>query len=158
MKSLENVYQPDSSKTNGSSIATVIELGGIRVLMLADAWAEDIVPELRALETAGHSMIFDGIKISHHGSLRNTSPELLELVDAPNYFISSNGQKHGHPDIEVLAAIVDRSSSFTRTLYFNYSTPASQAIKNHRSKAESQFMVFENATDWIQIEDVKNND
>lgn len=157
-KSLEDAYQPDNSKTNGSSIATVIEHSGIRILMLADAWAEDVVTELRALEAAGHSMTFDAIKISHHGSLRNTSPELLRLVDAPNYFFSSNGYKHGHPDFEVLAAIVDRPSYFTRNLYFNYSTPASQAIKNYLSKAESQFLVFENATDWIEIEDVKNND
>lgn len=154
VKSLGEVYQPDSSKTNGGSIAAIIEFAGIRILMLADAWAEDIVLELRSLKESGHSMVFDLIKVSHHGSLRNTSLELLELVDAPNYFISSNGYKHGHPDIEVLAAIVDRPSSFIRKLYFNYATPASQSIKNHRSRAGSQFFVFESATDWLELEGV----
>ncbi len=81
-KKLEEAYEPDASITNGSSIATIIELGGVRILMLADAWAEDVVQQLQAFQSNGYSMIFDAIKISHHGSLRNTSPELLQLVDA----------------------------------------------------------------------------
>lgn len=37
-KKLEDIYNADTSITNGSSIATIIELGGARLLMLADAW------------------------------------------------------------------------------------------------------------------------
>jgi hypothetical protein len=155
-KSLEDAYEPDSSITNGSSIATIIELGGVRILMLADAWAEDTVQVLRELQLQGCSMVFDAIKISHHGSLRNTSPELLQLVDAPRYIVSSNGAAHGHPDIEVLTAIVDRPAPFTRTLYFNYATPASNAIRNHQSKAKAPFTVLENVTNWIEIEEGLN--
>lgn len=151
-KNLEAVYDPDVSITNGSSIATIIELGGVRVLMLADAWAEDVVQALRALQSNGDSMFFDAIKISHHGSLRNTSPDLLQLIDAPRYFVSSNGNAHGHPDIEVLAAIVDRPASFSRTLYFNYPTPASALLRNHASRSGASFTVHDNATDWIEIE------
>lgn len=151
-KDLEDVYDPDTSITNGSSIATIIELGGARVLMLADAWAEDVVPALRTLQSNGDSMLFDAIKISHHGSLRNTSPDLLRLVDAPRYIVSSNGNAHGHPDIEVLAAIVDRPASFSRALHFNYPTPASALLRNHVSKSGAPFTVHDKATDWIEIE------
>lgn len=151
-KNLEDVYDPDVSITNGSSIATIIELGGARVLMLADAWAEDVVLALRTLQSNGDSMLFDAIKISHHGSLCNTSPDLLRLVDAPRYIVSSNGNAHGHPDIEVLAAIVDRPALFSRALYFNYLTPASALLRNHVSKSGASFTVHENATDWIEIE------
>ncbi|MER8325978.1 AVAST type 1 anti-phage system MBL fold metallo-hydrolase Avs1a [Acinetobacter baumannii] len=124
-KSLHEIYKPDDSPTNKSSIATIIELNGIRILMLADAWAEDIILSLQKLKDEGHSMIFDAIKISHHGSYHNTSPELLDLIDSPVYFISSNGNRHDHPDIETLIAIVDRPSTFPRTLYCNYATVAS---------------------------------
>jgi hypothetical protein len=151
-KKLEDVYEPDISITNGSSIATIVELGGVRILMLADAWAEDVVQALRALQSNGDSMLFDAIKISHHGSLRNTSPDLLQIIDAPRYFISSNGNAHGHPDIEVLAAIVDRPASFSRTLYFNYPTPASALLRNHASRSGASFTVHDNATDWIEID------
>lgn len=153
---LDEVYEADASATNGSSIAMIIELGGARILMLADAWAEDIVQALRTLQSQGCSMVFDAIKVSHHGSLRNTSPELLRLVDAPTYLVSSNGMAHGHPDIEVLAAIVDRPASFSRTLYLNYATPASNLIRNHRSRSGTAFTVHEKATDWIEIEGGQN--
>lgn len=150
-KPLDEVYQPDTSVTNGSSIAMIVELGGARILMLADAWAEDAFQALRTLQLQGCSMVFDAIKVSHHGSLRNTSPELLQLVDAPTYLVSSNGISHDHPDIEVLAAIVDRPASFSRALYLNYATPASSLIQNHRSRSGAEFTVRENATDWIEL-------
>lgn len=150
-KPLHEIYEPDDSPTNRSSIATIIELDGVRVLMLADSLAEDIIQSLKKLQADGHSMMFDAIKISHHGSYRNTSPELLELIDSPIYFISSNGNKHGHPDIEPLIAIVDRPSEFSRTLYFNYSTATSQMIQSYQTKSGSAFSVVENACDWIEL-------
>jgi len=148
-KKLYEIYQPDDSPTNKSSIATIIELNDIRILMLADAWAEDIIQSLQKLKDEGHSMMFDAIKISHHGSYRNTSPELLALVDSSIYFVSSNGNKHGHPDIETLIAIVDRSSTFSRTIYCNYATNASTELKDYQTTSGAQFSVIENACDWI---------
>lgn len=150
-KLLAEVYEPDASITNGSSIAAIVELGGARVLMLADAWAEDAVQSLRTLQSQGCSMMFDAIKVSHHGSLRNTSPELLQLVDSPTYMVSSNGTGHGHPDFEVLAAIVDRPAAFSRKVYLNYATPASNLLRSHHSRSGMPFTVHENATDWIAI-------
>ncbi|MDR7052904.1 hypothetical protein J2W70_000248 [Pseudomonas koreensis] len=150
-KSLGDVYESDPSMTNGSSITAIVELGGIRVLMLADAWAEDVVNALQVLKSQGCSMMFDAVKVSHHGSLRNTSPELLELIDAPVYFVSTNGVGHGHPDFEVLAAIVDRPADFSRTIFLNYATPASSRLRRHRSRSNTPFSVHENATDWITI-------
>lgn len=119
--------------------------------MLADAWAEEVLKELLKMKSQGESMMFDAIKISHHGSNYNTSPELLSTVDAPMYFISSNGSKHNHPDIELLRAIVDREASFTRTLYFNYSTPESREIKDFQTTTGATFIVEEDATNWIEI-------
>lgn len=150
-KKLEDIYSPDDSPTNGSSVATVIELDGIQMLMLADAWAEDVLEAVLQLKSEGCSMMFDAIKISHHGSFHNTSPELLSIVDAPVYFISSNGSKHGHPDIEILRAIVDRKASFVRTLYFNYSTLESKEIRSYQTTAGASFLIYENATGWIEI-------
>lgn len=150
-KRLDEVYEPDASVTNGSSIAAIIELNGVRVLMLGDAWAEDVVRALRQLKAAGYSMTFDAIKISHHGSLHNTSPELLEIVDAPVYLVSSNGVGHDHPDFEVLAAIVDRPALFSRRLYLNYRTPASARIRTYQPRGGTPFVVNDGASNWIEI-------
>ncbi|WP_322069520.1 AVAST type 1 anti-phage system MBL fold metallo-hydrolase Avs1a [Paraburkholderia bannensis] len=148
---LADVYEPDTSVTNGSSIATVLEVGGVRLLFLGDAWAEDIVDSLVDLRSRGHSLLFDAIKISHHGSLRNTSPALLDLIDAPMYFVSSSGALHDHPDFEVLAAIVDRPAPFARALYFNYATDASARLRGYSPVSDATFSVIENATSWIEV-------
>ena len=106
---------------------------------------------LQLLPNVTFPMIFDAIKISHHGSLHNTSPALLELIDSPVYLISSSGERHNHPDLEVLKAIVDRSSDFQRHLYFNYSTPASEYMRNYTAKSGVGFAIYEGTTDWIEI-------
>lgn len=148
---LDEAYLADNSVTNGSSIALIVELGVSRLLFLGDSWAEDIETELRALPNAAFPMVFDAIKISHHGSLHNTSPALLELIDSPIFLISSSGERHNHPDLEVLKAIVDRPSNFQRHLYFNYTTPASQQMHHHTAKSGAAFAIYEGATDWIEI-------
>jgi hypothetical protein len=151
-RSLGDVYLPDNSVTNGSSIALIVELGTSQLLFLGDSWAEDIEATLRALPDATFPVIFDAIKISHHGSLHNTSPALLELVDSPIFLISSSGESHNHPDIEVLRAIVDRPSTFKRHLYLNYTTAASQQMSHYAAASGADFSIYENATDWIDIE------
>ena len=149
---LADVYEADTSVTNGSSIATIIEMSGVRMLFLGDAWAEDVVEELERLRSDGQSLLFDAVKISHHGSLRNTSPALLDLIDSPTYFISSSGALHDHPDFEVLTAIVDRPAAFERNLYFNYQTKASVRLRAYPSPANAKFVVHEDATSWIEVQ------
>ncbi|OJU97784.1 MAG: hypothetical protein BGO12_04315 [Verrucomicrobia bacterium 61-8] len=147
---LKDCYDPDDSVPNGSSITFIFEIGSFRVLFLGDSWAEDTESALRKLGDSASPMLFDAIKISHHGSLRNTSTALLNLVDAPIYFISTNGEGHGHPDFAVLAAIVDRPGSI-RELFFNYPTSASGKLKTHVSKAGAKFYIREGFVDWIKL-------
>jgi len=150
-RQLDDVYNADDSITNGSSISLIIELGKWRLLFLGDSYSEDIEAELRKRQTATFPMVFDVIKISHHGSLRNTSPELLRIIDAPVYLISSSGSRHNLPNIEVLRAIVDRPSNFQRHLYFNYNTQASQKMHHYVSQSGALFKIYEGITDWIKI-------
>ena len=144
---LAQAHFPDNSVTNGSSISLMLEIESCRLLFLGDAWPEDIVT---ALSPNGPT-IFDAIKIAHHGSVRNTSPELLALVDSPHFFISTNGEGHQHPDFAVLKAIVDRPSMFCRTLHFNYSTPASRRLRTYRSRSGADFEVDEDQTGWMPL-------
>jgi len=148
---LDEAYLADNSVTNGSSIALIVEVGSSRLLFLGDSYAEDIDAALRTLPNVTFPMTFDAIKISHHGSLHNTSPTLLELIDSPVFLISSNGEHHSHPDLEVLKAIVDRPADFTRYLYFNYTTPASQQMRHYTARSSAAFAIYEGTTDWIEI-------
>jgi len=149
--SLGEVYHADDAVPNGSSIALIMQIANSRLLFLGDSWSEDIEAALRAQQNVNFPIIFDAIKVSHHCSNRNTSPSLLRLIDAPVFLISSNGARHNHPDIEVLKEIVDRPSTFTRKLYFNYATTASQKMKSYISSSGTEFEVHEGITDWIAI-------
>ncbi len=150
-KRLRDVYVADDSLTNGSSIVAIVEGGAKRLLLLGDAWAEDIAAELRRTHGGDNLKLFDAIKVSHHGSLRNTSVDLLSLIDAPLFLISTNGSGHDHPDFEVLAEIVDRPAAFERIIYFNYETPASTRLKAHVSRSGARFNVRITQNDWIQV-------
>ena len=148
---LTKVYTADTSIANGSSIALLLTAGKASVLLLGDAWAEDMVAELKQRQTDGGIQLFDAIKISHHGSNHNTSVELLAMVDAPCFLISTDGSRHGHPDFEVLAEIVDRPAAFERRIYFNYETAASQQLRTYTSKSHARFSVHVPEGEWIQI-------
>lgn len=148
---LADVYVPDVSPTNGSSISVVVERNGRRLLFLGDAWAEDVAAELRRQRKGDALQMFDAIKVAHHGSIHNTSVDLLSLIDAPVYLVSSNGYGHNHPDFEVLAEIVDRPATFERTIHFNYETPASTRLKAHASRSGAKFNVKIGQADWIHV-------
>jgi hypothetical protein len=148
---LDEAYLAEDSATNASSIALIVEVGTSRLLFLGDSLAEDIEAAFRAMPDTIFPINFDAIKISHHGSLHNTSPLLLELIDSPIFLISSNGERHNHPDIEVLKAIVDRNSHYRRNLHFNYSTPASQEMRRYTSRSGAEFSIYEEKPDWIEI-------
>jgi hypothetical protein len=148
---LKDIYAPDQSLANGSSIAVIITSAGVRALFLGDAWAEDTVARLRAVKSATGPILFDAIKVSHHGSCHNTSPELLATVDAPCFLISTDGSRHGHPDFEVLAEIVDRPAAFERRLIFNYETVGAARLRSHASRSGTPFSVHIADTNWISL-------
>ena len=110
--------EKDNSKTNNSSISFVLEIGGRKDLFLGDA---DINEVCLALEELGyhekHPLCCKTVKLSHHGSKKNFSLRLLELIKAEVFVFSSNGDYYGHPDKEVFAQIIDKTNA---KVYFNY--------------------------------------
>lgn len=62
----------------------------------------------------------DAVKIAHHGSKNNTSLSLLERINCNKYFISTNGKKHSHPDLETLARIAIINKDNETNIYINY--------------------------------------
>ena len=61
------------------------------------------------------------MKVSHHGSRHNTSPQLLEAVTSRIYVISTDGTKHEHPHAEAMLRIAG-SAAPGSSLVFNYPT------------------------------------
>jgi hypothetical protein len=129
----ERCFREDDRPANGSSIALLLEYAGHRLLLPGDAHPSDLVEGLSKLGfSAGSPVELDAVKLAHHGSRANTSPELLALMRCDRYLVSTNGEAFNHPDKECLARVIwanqDRPGT---TLFFNYpGTPAELAIAN----------------------------
>lgn len=116
---------PDKSPTNASSISFFLQSQGTSLLFLSDAPEEQIIKALKDLSIS----YFDAIKLSHHGSLKNANT-LFNYIDGEFFFISTDGSKHGHPDLSTLAKIIIRPCVKTRKLIFNYPNNAFQYFNN----------------------------
>ncbi|GAB6992134.1 hypothetical protein JCM16418A_41850 [Paenibacillus pini] len=120
----------DKSATNGSSIAFILEAGNKKMLFLGDAHPDIVFEQLDNMEKDHNGrIVFDLVKISHHGSSNNTNTRILELIDCSKYVISTDGSKHGHPDLSTLAKIIQESKGEKIEIYCNYRTANSQFIE-----------------------------
>jgi len=117
--SLANVvFKDDDSPANKSSLSFLIESGDKRLLYLSDCHANAVISWL---DDIGLEKIeVDAVKISHHGSKNNTSLELLKRIVCNTYLISTNGNSHGHPDVETLARIAVVNKNSGAEIFFNY--------------------------------------
>lgn len=110
---------------NSSSISFLLKCPDISLLLLADSRPEIIVKSLRDIGfNEKDPLVVDYVKVSHHGSLNNTSQELLGLIKSNNYLISTNGgiADHKHPSRETISRIVYNSNRNEEVLniFFNY--------------------------------------
>lgn len=99
-------FREDKSPTNGSSISLLIEIAEERILLLSDAHPTTVVNSLIDL---GYSETFPLhcklVKISHHGSKKNTNLELLKLIKTSCFVVTTNGSAHCLPNKTTLARI-----------------------------------------------------
>ena len=89
----------DYSVPNLASIVAIAEVEDKSILLTGDARGDMI---LRWLEKAGRlapqeTLHFDVIKLPHHGSDRNVTPEFFERITADHYVICGDGN-HGNPE------------------------------------------------------------
>lgn len=118
--------ETDRELANGTSIAFVAEWNERRVLLAGDAHPDVLAESIRPLaEAEGGRYRVDLFKASHHGSAKNTSRELLQLLDCRAMAVSTNGAIHGHPDPQAIARFIAFSPPGRKRLHFNYATPRS---------------------------------
>ncbi|MET8205886.1 MBL fold metallo-hydrolase [Streptomyces sp. NPDC005373] len=118
------VFQPDTSRTNLSSIGLLFEFAGKRIILTGDADDRRLVESLRPrAKAAGGRLHVDILKVAHHGSDHNLSKDLLDLIDCDHYLISTSGTRHAHPD-EVAMARILKYGRRQKELVFNYRSRA----------------------------------
>lgn len=125
--------EKDSRVANGSSIAFLLTFKEKNFLFLGDSHPEIVLTSLKELGYSKDSpLVTELMKISHHGSCKNTNKELLEIIETENYIISTSSESHGHPDKRTLSRIINKNPS--ATIYFNYD----EVRKNIFSKKDFQ--------------------
>jgi beta-lactamase superfamily II metal-dependent hydrolase len=117
-------FDADNGAPNGTSIALLAEFGGASVLFTADAHSPVLVQSItRLLARRQQSRLkVDLLKVPHHGSQKNVSSELIQLLECPRYLVSTNGDHFFHPDRQGIARILKYGGD-EKTLYFNYNCP-----------------------------------
>lgn len=100
----------DSSVSNRASVVFIFEFGSVRLLFCGDAPDDSI---LDGLEKRSH---FDLVKLPHHGSIRNISEKLLDMIDVDTFLICADGTSH--PNKQTIAKLLKHYKAVT--VYSNY--------------------------------------
>ncbi|MBR3387394.1 MAG: MBL fold metallo-hydrolase [Bacteroidales bacterium] len=109
---------------NAASIAFILRCDGLSILMLGDGYPHNVEAYLRNVKgySEENPLEVDFVKVSHHGSMNNTSNELLDIIKCNHFIIPTNGEKHHHPDRTAIAHILchpKRDREEKVHLYFN---------------------------------------
>ena len=112
-------FKEDTAVHNGSSIAFIMSFKKRNFIFLADAHPTVVVNSLKAFGYSKEKPLkAELVKISHHGSKANNNIEMLELIETKKYVISSNGDKHAHPNKKFLARLASVNDNCE--VFFNY--------------------------------------
>jgi beta-lactamase superfamily II metal-dependent hydrolase len=134
----EKKFRSDTGEANGSSIALFVEYEDKRILCAADAFSGRLVDSLVRLRDTEERLPLNALKLSHHGSAKSTSSELLGKVACNNYLISSNGSYFGHPDAEAMARVLLRGGKSPK-LVFNYKAEYSKRWTDKNIKGAPKY-------------------
>lgn len=93
------------SPANEASIAFIWEHEGHRILFMGDANPDQVVKKIGDVyKDTPKPVLFDAIKISHHGSAHSTSKELVSIADSERYFVT--GGANTRPSYQALSRII----------------------------------------------------
>lgn len=117
-------FEEDKTPFNGGSIAFLFEIHETKLLFLGDSHPLVIEASLRDLGFSEHHKLkVDWVKLSHHGSKGNTSPNFLNLIECANFVISADGIRHNLPDKISLARVLESRRGAKTHFWFTHKTP-----------------------------------
>jgi beta-lactamase superfamily II metal-dependent hydrolase len=111
---------------NASSLAFSVKTLNFHGLFMGDAHSSIISKNLSKLyNDDDEPILFDYVKLSHHGSKFNISNEFLNKISCFNYIISTNGGKGRakHPDRQTIAKIIMHKNMQKKKVQFFFNYP-----------------------------------
>jgi hypothetical protein len=145
----------DESVPNLSSLAMLVEVGGRRILLTGDARGDDLVAGWVAAGRDPRTPFpVDILKMPHHGSDRNLTPEFLALFPADHYVISADG-KHHNPDERTLRGMAEIIGDRACTIHFTNRTPAMKPalgfLESEARKPNRRFSIAFRPSDDVSL-------
>jgi len=118
----------DARIPNRSSIMFLVSSGSgddeKRILFTGDGRGDYIISGLkeRGLLSENEYFFVDILKLPHHGSEYNVTPEFFDVVRATHYVASGNGGQHANPNSKTLKMIADAAKAQERnvTIWVTY--------------------------------------
>lgn len=105
LKSYSDEKLGNLTPSNEASIAFIWEHEGHRILFMGDANPDQVVKKIGDVyKDTPKPVLFDAIKISHHGSAHSTSKELVSIADSERYFVT--GGANARPSYQALSRII----------------------------------------------------
>lgn len=142
-------FEEDDAVANGSSIAFLAEFQQKRILFCGDAFPSVLLNSLHDLYE--ENVPIDLVKLSHHASAGNTSPELLMKLNCKRFVISTNGSNYYHPAPVTVARVIKLKGEGTE-LFFNYRTAYNEIWDNTILKMKYGYRTVYPITEGITVE------
>lgn len=133
----------DESKTNAQSAILVLHANGKDILLPGDAIPQKLSKALDEYKK-GETLIFDLVKLPHHGCYKNITKEILEKYECSDYVVTTNGMKYYHPDKKMMLKVVSWSKckeDKRLTFHLNYYDDLYKQLKI--TEAEKRLYKFE---------------
>lgn len=140
-----NPFEEDTEPPNGSSIAFLLEVDDFSAIFSADAHPTTLYQSLLKLGfSKDNPLKLNLFKVPHHGSKKNLSTELIEIIDCDNYVFSANGiNRDNLPNKETIARIARYSpAKGARNLFFNHDNETLRNITTFEEKKEHNLVCY----------------
>lgn len=141
---IDEEYKEDTSIFNKSSIVVLIRnKKGKTVLFTGDTTSNILIKALKEKKFSKENKLkLDLLKLPHHGSKNNLSIDFLEMIDCPNYILSTNGGSFKHPDKECISRIIKNVINLEK-IYINYEIQDFFTHKDKEKKYDELIIVQE---------------
>ena len=146
----------DKSVPNLASITFLAEINNKKILFTGDGVGQDIVDILskNAMLDSNSKFHVDVVKVPHHGSDRNTSPEFFNIVNATYYIISANG-RDDNPSLDTLKWIIEsenKGKSAKKIVFTNMTPNTKKVLQQYdQNKFNYESIVLEKNSDYLTI-------
>lgn len=148
IRNAANDEAEDSSDTNYSSIAFILECGEHRLAMLGDAFSSTLENSISdKYKTVEKPIFCDAIKVAHHGSNGNSSKKLLDLVVSHKYFIPG-GRKEEYPTWGTLGRIaMSNQDGKKKLIVFSHRGDMSEKMSSLEEVVKDELLIETIITD-----------